>query len=122
MKRHFLLLLGLALSMAACNTETESLIGTWKADKVNVQFDEQKTTPALVQQIGEMEKQNTFSITADSILTFKGMDSEWQKPVSLKEGTTLLCGEMVFGKWSEGQIVTRTDSPLGEVIVTYRKE
>lgn len=122
MKKQFFLLLALATGLTSChNKASDSIIGTWQADKVNVQFDEQRNTPELVKQIGEMEKQNSFVITSDSLLTFKSLDGETQGRLNLnKEGMMHVDGAL-FGQWENGQIVTRTDSPLGEVVVTYKK-
>ena len=121
MKKHHFLLLALAVALSACTHDDNSLIGTWTVSKVNVQFDEHRSTPELVKQVGEMEKQNVISISKDSILVFKGLEEEWQGRASLKNDTLLLEGT-AFGIWKNGVIVTRTDSPLGEVIVTYKKE
>jgi len=122
MKKRVLFLIGLITAFCACNRQQDSLIGTWIVDKVNVQFDEKRSTPELVKQIGEMERQNSFSISTDSILTFKGLDAEWQGRISLKSDGALMCNGTSFGSWKEGQIVTRTGSPLGEVVVTYKKK
>ena len=121
MKKCFLFLLGLTLTLCACTHEADSLVGTWTVDKVNVQFDEHRGTPELVKQIGEMEKQNVISISKDSILTFKGLEEGWQGRISLKNDTLLREGT-AFGIWKEGQMVTWAKSPLGEVVVTYKKE
>lgn len=118
----FAFILGLVSMFYACNRQHNSLIGTWTVDKVNVQFDENRSTPELVKQIGEMERQSSFNINADSILTFKGLDAEWQGKLNLKSDGTLICNGTNFGIWKEGQIVTRTGSPLGEIVVTYRKK
>jgi hypothetical protein len=118
----FVFLLGIVSMFYAYNPQHDSLIGTWTVDKVNVQFDEKHNTPELVKQIGEMERQNSFSINADSLLTFKGLDIEWQGKINLKSDGSLICNGANFGIWEEGQIVTRTGSPLGEVVVTYRKK
>ena len=115
-------LLGLAALFCACNHQQDSLIGTWVVDKVNVQFDEKRSTPELVKQIGEMERQNSFSISTDSTLTFKGLDAEWQGKISLKSDGMLVCDDSNFGIWKDGLIVTQTESPLGEVMVTYKKK
>ena len=115
-------LLSLVSLFCACNRQQDSLVGTWTVDKVNVQFDEKHSTPELVKQIGEMERQNSFSINADSILVFKGLDTEWQGRISLKSDGTLLCDGSNFGIWKDGQIITRNDSPIGEVVVSYRKK
>ena len=123
MKKSLIFLAGLAVAFAACHRNpTDSLIGTWTVDKVNVQFDERHSTPELVKQMGEMERQNVITISKDSILTFKGLDEYYQGRVSLQNERTLLFEGAVFGQWKEGQIVTRTDSPIGEVVVKYRKK
>lgn len=122
MKSKFLLFIGLTFALCACHHKADPLFGTWTVDKVNVQFDEQHSTPELVKQIGEMERQNVISIAADSILTFKGMDDSLQGRLSLKNDGTLLLDNADFGQWKDGQIITRTGSPLGEVTVSYRKK
>jgi hypothetical protein len=122
MKKHILFFLGLTTMLCACTRQPDSLIGTWTVDKVNVQFDERRSTPELVKQMGEMERQNRLTITSDSILILKSLDGETQGRLSLGETGTLLCNGEPFGQWTEGKIVTRTPSPLGEIIIKYRKE
>ena len=118
----FAFILGIVSMCYACNRQHDTLIGTWTVDKVNVQFDEKHNTPELVKQIGEMERQNSFIISPDSVLKFKGLDTEWQGKLNLKSDGTLICNGTNFGVWAEGQVVTRTGSPLGEIVVTYRKK
>jgi len=122
MKKTFLVFLGLILLLSACTEKQDSLIGDWKADKVNVQFDESRSTPELVKQIGEMEKQNRISIGADSILVFSSLDNNFEGQLRLDESGTLYCNGNVFGQWKNGEIVTKTPSPLGEITVKYQKE
>ena len=121
MKNRYFLLLALAAMLSACTQKGDSLIGTWTVSKVNVQFDEQRSTPELVKQVGEIEKQNIITIDSDSILTFKGLDEEWKGRISLQNDTLFRDGK-TFGTWKDGAIVTRNGSPLGEVVVVYRKE
>jgi len=121
MKKSLLFLAGLAFVLTACH-RNDSLIGTWTVEKVNVQFDEQRTTPELVKQIGEMEKQNVITISKDSTLTFKGLEEISQGRLSMKGEHTLWCNDRAFGTWNEGRIVTSVDTPIGEIIVTYKKE
>lgn len=122
MKKWILCLLGTILALHACHNDSPSLIGTWTVDKVNVQFDESRNTPELVKQIGEMEKQNIILISPDSLLTFKGLEDETKGKLSLSKDGTLTCNGTFFGLWKEESIVTRTNSPLGEIVVTYRKK
>lgn len=121
MKKHILVLFSSIGLFVACNPASDSLIGDWKVEKVHVQFDESRSTPELVKQIGEMEQQNSISISSDSTLNFKGWEEEWHGKISLKNDTLLREGT-AFGIWKNGEIVTRTNSPLGEVVVTYRKK
>lgn len=121
MRNRFLFPIALAAMLCGCTHKGDSLIGTWTVSKVNVQFDERRSTPELVKQVGEMEKQNAITIGNDSILTFKGLDEEWQDRISLKNDTLYRNGK-AFGIWKDGAIVTRNGSPLGEVVVTYKKE
>ena len=122
--KKLLLLTALVFVLASChhNDNANSLIGTWIVDKVNVQFDEQHNTPEMVKQFGEMEKQNIITIDADSMLIFKGLEEEWQGKISLKNKVFLNIDGTDFGQWKEGQIITKTTSPIGEVVVTYRKK
>ena len=121
MKKSLLFLAGLAFVLTACH-RNDSLIGTWTVDRVNVQFDERHNTPELVKQIGEMERQNVITISKDSTLTFKGLEESSEGRLSLKSDGTLLFDGAVLGQWKEGQIVTSVDTPIGEVVVTYKKK
>lgn len=121
MKKSILWTLGCLFLLAACSQKPASLIGLWTVSKVNVQFDENRTTPELVKQVGEMEKQNTLSINSDSLLVFKGLDETWEGRLTLSQGTIIYCDGKLFGEWNNGEIITRTDSPLGEIVVTYQR-
>ena len=122
MKKHIPFLFGFAFLLSACTEKSNSLIGDWVVDKVNVQFDENRSTPELVKQIGEMEKQNSISINADSTLVFSSLDNNLQGRLRVDENGTLYCDGTLFGEWKNGEIVTKTPSPLGEIVITYRKE
>ena len=121
MKNRYLFLLCLTALLGACHHETDSIIGKWEVDKVNVQFDENRTTPEVVKQVGEMERQNVITINSDSIMTFKGLDESLQGRLSLNSDGTLLLDGTVFGQWKDGSLTTQTTSPLGEVVVRYKK-
>ena len=121
MKRFFLSFIAFTTLLAACTSKPDSLIGEWEADKVNVQFDENHATPELVKQIGEMEKQSRISISADSIMVFSHPDGETQGRMTLDEQDVILCDGQKFGQWKDGQIITTVSSPLGAIVVKYRK-
>ena len=122
MKKHLFFLFGLVISLSACTDKPISLIGIWVPDKVNVAFDETLSTPEMVKQIGEIERQNSIAISADSILTFESLDGKVQGRLSLSNDGFLFVDGTPFGQWKEGQIVTQTDSRLGKIRVSYRKK
>lgn len=122
MKKSNFLFMAFGMVLSACQPEPDTLIGTWTVEKVKVQFDESRSTPELVKQVGEMERQNTLRIGADSTLVFNGIDEQWKQRVSLANDSVLYCNGTVFGSWKDGKIVTRTGSPLGQVIVIYKKD
>ena len=122
MKKRFLFLLGLTFALlSACQTREDTIVGEWKPDKVNVHFDENRSTPEIVKQIGEMEKQNVFSISHDSMLIFKGLEIEKAGRITTDAKGNIFLDGALFGQWKEGKIITKTTSPLGEIVVMYRK-
>lgn len=122
MKYNFCLFFVLAMLLVACTSKPDTLIGDWTADKVSVQFDENHSTPELVKQVGEMEKQNRISIGNDSILVFKGLDGESRGRMTVDQQGVIYCDGQKFGIWKEGKVVTETPSPLGIITIQYKKQ
>ena len=122
MKKLLILFFGLMSGLFGCAPQSDSLVGEWKPDKVNVRFDESRTTPEMVRQTGELERQNRINISKDSLLVFKSQDTELCGRLTIDANGTLFCDGSLFGQWKEGQIITSTPSPLGEIVVSYRKE
>ena len=122
MKYNFCLFFVLAMLLVACTSKPDTLIGDWTADKVSVQFDENHSTPELVKQVGEMEKQNRISIGNDSILVFKGLDGESRGRMTVDQQGVIYCDGQKFGIWENGVIITTVSSPLGEITVKYQKK
>jgi len=122
MKKSFLSFLCCLFLLAACTQKPETLLGTWTVDKVNVQFDENRSTPELVKQIGEMEKENRIHISSDSTIVFTTLDNETQGHMTIDQQGVIYCDGERFGLWKDGVIVTTVSSPLGAITVNYRKE
>lgn len=117
-----LVLILLSLIAVSCHRPSDPLFGTWQANKVHVGFDEKHTTPDMVKQIGEMEKQNRLEIMSDSTMTFISSDYTLQGQLRLCSDGKLFCNGELFGIWSDGKITTSTPSPFGEISVEYTKE
>ena len=111
----------LLLLFLSCHRNDDSLMGRWTVEKVNVAFDETRTTPEMVRQFGEMEKGNIIEITKDSVLTLITDGETLMGRCSLK-GTRLTCEGKPFGVYEKRKIQTETQTPLGRIVVVYRKD
>ena len=88
---------------------------------MNVHFDESRSTHEMVKQIGEREKHNYFTIDKDSVLVFNSLEMEMIGRVTTDKQGNLFLEDAPFGQWKNGEIVTKTTSPLGDIVVVYRK-
>ena len=113
-------IVGTLLLLASCNHEEDPFFGRWTVDKVNVEFDENGTTPEMVRQLGAMEKNNVVIISADSLLTLVNEGDTVQYRCSLR-GNQILCDDEPWGRFEGGVIKTETSSPMGSVKVSYKK-
>lgn len=112
------LLLGISIS---CVHHHDSLVGHWTAEKVNVDFDENTTTPEMVRQLGEMDKNNSIDITSDSLLVLVSNGDTLTSRCSLR-GQILFSDGAPFAQLSEGRLITEETTPLGKVTVQYARQ
>ena len=131
MKRILLLsAVSLLLFAASCGSDPKAgLIGTWKADKVDTDFDENKVTPEMVAQIVEMQKGTYFKFVNDTSMEIVSNNTTHQANWLLdKDGTISFYfkGQELkptkLGIVEDGKIVSTTKSPLGKMKIWYVKE
>lgn len=134
LKRYFLLGLISSLSIIyACDSNPKSkLTGTWKAEKVDIDFDEQRASPELIRQVGLENKEVFFKIQNDSMmLLYISAGSEAQNLFwFLDEKGGLLSyaykkddlNPIELGKLVDGKIVAESETPLGKIKTTFAKE
>ena len=126
-----LLIVILAIFITSCGDSPEAeLIGTWKAQKVDTEFDEQYTTPEMLRQVVEMQKETYFRIIDDSTLiiispgntheTKWNLDSDDQSISYFFDNNPNQFNKL--GTFSEGKIVSETSTPLGKITIYYEKE
>lgn len=125
------MLLVLALILSSCEGSSESkLVGTWKAQKVETDFDEQFTTPEMLRQVVEMQKETYFKILDDSTLIIVSpgnthetqwkLDNESQTISYFFEGTSGMSNKL--GTLDADIIVSESKTPLGIITIYYEKE
>lgn len=121
MERHLLYIVFLFLFLfSSCHRDNDPFIGRWTVEKVNVEFDETKSTPEMVRQYGELEKGNVIEISKDSVLTLISDGDTLRGKCSLR-GQSLYCQNVLFGQFKNGVILTETLTPIGKVKVSYKK-
>ena len=118
--RGFLFAMTAVLLLASCHRISDPLIGRWTVEKVNVEFDENKATPEMVRQYGDMEKGNVIEIGQDSTLTFISDGDTVRGKCSLK-GSQLFCDGKLFGGLEDGKLITQNKTPIGTIEVVYLK-
>ena len=120
-----------AIIITSCGGSPESkLIGTWKAQKVETDFDEQFTTPEMLRQVVEMQKETFFKIIDDSTLiimspgntyeTIWKLDPEDQSISYFFDDDPNYLNKL--GTLSVDKIVSESKTPLGIITIYYEKE
>lgn len=110
----------MALLLSACHRNNDAFVGRWTVERVNVEFDERYSSPEMVRQFGEMEKDNVILIEADSVLSFV-LDGDTLRGRYSVRGNQILWNEEPFGTFEEGHIKTKTSTPMGDVKASYVK-
>lgn len=108
------------LLLSSCHRHSDPLIGRWTVEKVNVDFNENKATPEMVRQYGDMEKGNVIEISKDSVLTFISSGDTLRGKCSLM-GSQLFCDGKLFGSLEGGKMIAKNKTPIGTIEVVYVK-
>ncbi len=127
----FSLLLMVAVMISSCGGSPESkLIGTWKAQKVETDFDEEYTTPEMIRQVVEMQKETYFKIIDDSTLIIVSPgnthETSWKLDKDSKtiafffEGNPGISNNL--GTIDGDMIISESTTPLGKIVIHYVKE
>lgn len=121
MKRLLIISLFLLLS---CSKST-GIIGTWTVEKISFEFDEHRSTPEMIQQLGEIEKHNTLIFKNDSIvhITMAVIDADYHYQLSA-DGTIILTPhDKLISNISlcQNLIKAETETPIGMMKITYLK-
>ena len=126
-----LLLIVTSIFFSSCGGSPESeLVGTWKATKVETDFDENRTTPEMIRQVVEMQKETYFKIINDSTLIIVSPGNTHETSWKLdKESNTIAFffegspGTSVdLGTVQGDLIVSETTTALGKITIHYEKE
>ena len=118
-------LLFISLLLLLSCSKSEGIIGTWTVEKISFDFDERKSTPEMIRQLGLIEKHNTLIFKNDSIvhITMAAIDSDYKYTLN-PEGTIKLEPDthpIRHISLKNSVITTETDTPIGKMIIKYKK-
>lgn len=135
MKKHhlrwlsgFIVLIIIAIS---CSSGPEKqFIGTWRAVDVQAEFDEQRSTPEMLKQVIQMEKQVFFKFLNDSILNINTLNQTNKAFWYFDDETGILSyrftepGSLIneLGQFVDGKIIAESQTALGKLTITYSKD
>ena len=122
------LLLGVII-LASCSTKNNKLEGVWKVDDVKTEFDETRTTPQMLQQVADLQKQTHFKLLKDSVLVIISNNNTLEAVWMFDKKNDIISfhfkGDTALhqlGVYKEPYIVSKTNTMLGDITVTYAKE
>ncbi len=126
-------LVGLAIALvwlASCSSPESKLIGTWKVNDVETNFDEQSVSPEMLKQVIDMQKQTYFRILNDSTMAIISNDNTHEATwiLNTDDNTITFFFEGMettpnkLGKYTDSKIISETNTPLGKMIIYYGKE
>lgn len=132
MKKLMLVVIGVIslLWLASCSSPETKLIGTWKVQDVETNFDEQSVSPEMLRQVIDMQKQTYFRILNDSTMIIISNDNTHEAKWVLNSDDNMITFffegmETVpntLGKYTDTRIISETSTPLGKMIIFYEKE
>ena len=131
MKKILLLsVVSLLLFVSACSSDPKAeLIGTWKVDKVDTEFDETKVNPEMISQIVEMQKETFFRFLNDSVMVIVSNNNTHEASWLLDDEGNIsffFKGQELkptkLGKVEDGRIISNSKTALGSMEISYVKE
>lgn len=108
------------LFLLGCS-DTDPIVGTWKAARVNIGFDEYKYTPDMVRQIGLSEKTNVIVINPDSTMLYISCGDTLHGEFAMRNKDVYFNGDRI-AVLQDDTLVETKKTILGEVVVKYTKQ
>jgi len=122
------LLLSIVL-FASCSSTENKLVGTWKVEDVKTDFNESNTTPQMLQQIVEIQKQMYFKIRTDSVMVIIINNNPHEAVWSIDKGNQVISYHFKndttvykLGDYVDSFIITKSNKSFGIITTTYSKE
>ncbi len=121
----------IATIIVSCgSSQSKKLIGTWKVEDVQTDFNEMEVTPEMLSQVVDMQKQTYFRFMNDSIMVIISNNDTHEAHWSFNDEENMI---MYFfegmetrpyelGKFEGDKIVQESNTALGKITTIYRKQ
>ncbi len=123
-----LLFLSIVLFVSCSSTENK-LTGVWKVQDVKTDFNENQTSPQMLQQIVEIQKQTHFKIKNDSLMVIISNNKTYEAVWSFDKSTQVISYHFKgdtdihkLGTFVDANIVSESKTQLGTITTVYAKE
>jgi hypothetical protein len=124
-----IILFVLFLGSSCSSDKGHDMTGVWKVTDVKVEFDEQSSTPDMLKQVAEREKQTILEFQNDSVMNIIAGGATYKAFWVMDKGSGVINYRFAdmgikmteLGKFTEGSIVAESETPLGKIVVTYQK-
>ena len=116
--------------LTACSSSEHQLIGTWKVNKVETNFKDNNLPKSVVEHIKNEQKQLSFRIVNDSVMMLildnNTHEARWKMDAKTKEIKYYFEKQKTavhkLGTLEGNNIVTQSNTPLGTLTVTFKKQ
>jgi hypothetical protein len=123
-------MISLLLGISCSSDKGPDLKGIWKVTDVKIDFDEQSSTPEMLKQVAEREKQTILEFQNDSMVNIIAGNTTYKAFWVFDKESGVINYRFAdmgitmteLGKFSEGNIVAESETPIGKIIVTYQKK
>jgi hypothetical protein len=121
----------LAFLIVSCGSTTEKkLIGTWKVEDVQTDFNEKEVTPEMLAQVVDMQKQTYFRFMSDSVMVIISKENTHEANWTFDEEESMIMyffegmetQPFKLGTFSGSEIVQESNTALGKITTIYRKQ
>ncbi len=113
----------------ACSSTENKLTGVWKVQDVKTDFNENTSTPQMLQQIVEIQKQTHFKIKNDSLMVIISNNKTYEAVWSYDKNTSVInyhfkgdSQSHKLGTFVSPNIVSESKTQLGTITTIYAKE
>lgn len=119
-----------AFFLISCSNTGRELVGTWKVSQVETNFKDSNLPKAIITHIKDEQKQLSFKIINDSVMVLildqNTHEAKWKMDSKTKVISYYFDSQKnvinKLGTWDGNDITSESNTPLGKLTVTFKKQ